>query len=67
MSQWYRDRGSGNQTREEDRHILEDLGFCDLMGDIRRDIAENEIGLGGVTPEWLLDNRRQRNRGIGSV
>lgn len=67
MSQWCRDRGSGNQTREEDRHILEDLGFCDLMDDTRREIAETEIGLGGVTPEWLLDNRRQWNRGMGSV
>lgn len=67
MSQWYRDHGSGTQTREEDRYTLQDLGFCDLMDDTRREGAEDEIGLRGVTPEWLLDNRRQWNRGVGSV
>lgn len=67
MSQWYRDHGSGDQTRKEDKYILEDLGFCDLMDGTRREGAEDKIGLGGVTPEWLLDNRRQWNRGVGSV
>lgn len=68
MSKGPRDhRSEAKQKRKEDRYILEDLCFCDLTNDICREGAGKTKQDLEMSPEWLLDNRRQWNQGIRRI
>ena len=56
----------GTKKTGEDRSILADLGFYELMGDACGEGAGKIKLLRGLTPEWLLGHRVQWSQRLGS-